>query len=81
MLVKDFLSVATDSSDIYVGKDKYEYTFHGLFCNRWELKKYTGSIRTVKISEEEANSVLNKEIKSISSGHKAPYFVVHTKGN
>lgn len=79
MLVKEFLAVANDISDIYIGTDKYEYTYHGLLCNHWELKKCIGSIRTEKISEEEKNNVLNKEIKSISSGHKAPYFIVHTK--
>lgn len=79
MLVKDFLAVATNSSDIHIGEDIYEYTFHGLFSNRWELRKYTGSIRTAKISEEEKNIILNKEIKSISSGHKASYFIIYTK--
>ena len=79
MLVKEFLAVANNISDIYIGTDKYEYAYHGLLCNRWELKKYIGSIRTKKISEEEKNNVLNKEIESISSGHKAPYFVIYTK--
>lgn len=79
MLVKDFLLVANDSSYIHVEKDEYEYTFHGFFNKQWELKKCVGSIKATKISEEEKDNVLNKEIKSISSGHKTPYFDIYTK--
>lgn len=38
MLVKEFLAVANDISDIYIGTDKYEYAYHGLLCNHLELK-------------------------------------------
>ena len=79
MLVKDFLAVSNDSSDIQTEEGTYEYTFHGLLCNRWELRKYIGSIRTTKISEEEKNNVLNKEIASISSTNRASWFYVYIK--
>ena len=33
MFVKEFLAVANDISDIYIGTDKYEYAYYAIIGN------------------------------------------------